>query len=348
MDQQQQQQQEQKSMKTELLVMLNIGSLILVLGSVFMIQLFSVLYGAATGIVAQSVTDNAPMSAALETVEAQIPSLHGSILQSYVMAIIALILFSVSFLMFIRRLERGTSTIRKYTMMHGAFTVVYLLLIFIVFSQFYSDFSFIYIDVIYFGVALCLIVDGYMGYEIRVQEQPKRMKMRSSMSIDPSKPFSNVINIQEQLFSNLSGNLCIIDKHFNSQALGNFHRLMAGMESKIKSVSVLTSTDLLDSSFQSNINDFRRELEMMGIKLEVRVMDDKDRVEQHERVIMDDRIAYKIPPFNIINKRSEHINRIGFDEAKRRFDQLYSRAITLENKAVKDARKPGAPTPAQT
>jgi hypothetical protein len=338
------QQEEQKNMKAELLVMLNIGSLILVLGSVFMIQLFSVMYGAASGIVAQSITDNDLASAALQAVSAQIPQLHSSMLQSYVVLVIALILFTIAFLMLVRRTERGASTIRKYSMTHGAFSVVYLLLIFIVFSQFYADISFLYVDAIYFGLALCLIVDGYLSYAIRVQEQPRRVRARGSLSINPSTPFSNVLNIQEQLFSNLSGNLRIIDKHFNSQALANFHRIMSGMESGIKTITVLTSTDLLDSSFQSNVNDLRRELEGKGIRLDVRIMDDRDRMEQHERVIMDDRIAYKIPPFNIINKRSEHINRIGFEESKRRFDQLYSRAITLENQAIKNAR---APSPSQ-
>jgi hypothetical protein len=330
--------EEQKEMKTELLVMLGIGSFILVLGSVFMIQLFSVMYGAAIGAIAQSVSENAPVVQGLQSAVLQVNSLHSSIMQSYVVLIIALMLLSTAFLMFIRRQERGTNTVRKYSMMHGALAVVYLMMIFIVFVQFYADISFIYIDAIYFGVALCLVVDGYLNYAVRMQEHPKKAKIKSSVSIDPSKPFSNVLNIHEHLFANLSGNLYIIDKHFNSQALANFHRLFSGAESNVKSISVLTSTDMLDAGFQSNVNDFRRELELMGIRLDVRIMDDRDRVEQHERLIMDDGKAFTIPPFNIINKRSEHINRIGFGEAKRRFDQLYSRSITLENHAVKNAR----------
>jgi hypothetical protein len=54
---------------------------------------------------------------------------------------------------------------------------------------------------------------------------------------------------------------------------------------------------------------------------------------------MDQRNAYKIPPFNIINKRSEHVIKASFRDADRRFSELLNRAIKLENYQVEKDRK---------
>jgi len=94
----------------------------------------------------------------------------------------------------------------------------------------------------------------------------------------------------------------------------------------------------MDSGFNTNLVDFRNELNELGVVLEVKLMDDKDAVQQHERLLMDDSIAYKIPPFNIINKRAEHITSVNVKEAHLRFQHLYDRAIKLENFMVKRAR----------
>jgi hypothetical protein len=234
--------------------------------------------------------------------------------------------------------------IKTYGLMHGAFTVIYLLLIYVMVSDFYSTlsgFQSLYMALPYCALAICIACDCMIQYSLRFGPQPTKMKY--SIGVDPSKPFSNVMNLQDELFSKLSGHIRIVDKHFNTGALENFHRLMGDSISNFTKITVLTSSRMLDSTFASSITDFRNELSGAGVGLDVRVMDDKDEVEQHERILMDDKVAYKIPPFNIINTRSEHLTRIGFNEAQRRFHQLYSRSLTSENYFMKKAHEADQP-----
>ena len=72
---------------------------------------------------------------------------------------------------------------------------------------------------VYAGIALGAAANGYLQYELRVK--PSTHMMSSSVSIDPSTPFSNMINLQDEIFSKMGGHLRVIDKHFNSAALTN-------------------------------------------------------------------------------------------------------------------------------
>jgi len=150
--------------------------------------------------------------------------------------------------------------------------------------------------------------------------------MSSSLSINPSTPYSNIINLQDEIFSKMHGHLRIIDKHFNTTALTNLSRLIDGYTSNYNRITVITSKEMQDSKFSANASEFEKEFAGMGIPTEVRMMDAKDSADQHERLMMDDQIAYKIPPFNIINKKSEHITKVSAPEARARFHLLYARA----------------------
>ncbi len=221
-------------------------------------------------------------------------------------------------------------------MLHSGLVVFYILMIYLILSDFYTSFNQIYLYIVYFGMGLCIMSDLYLQYEIR---QPKaESKIPRTISIDPSKPFSNVIALQDQLFPNMNGHLKIVDKHFNSAALQNFHRIAEKSMQNFTKVTILTSKEMLDSGFGQYVSDLRSELSGAGVGLEIKLMDDKDTVDQHERIMLDDKIAYKIPPFNIINKRSEHITRISHEEANKRFQYLFNRSIKLENYSVKRAR----------
>ena len=326
------------------------GSFLLIVGAIYMIKDFAILYGAGVGAYETAnfllplIHGNSTAAQILAQTSAQLTDLHKGILESYITLLVALIIMASAFIMLVRRNDKNNSAVRRYTMMHLAFTVVYILLFFIVISNFYADFQSVYIYIPYVGMFMCVVLDLYIEYKIRMPAPdaagPRPM---SSMSMDPNKPFSNIVAMQDQLFPAMSGHLRIVDKHFNSVALTNFHRLVDKNMSNFTKVSVLTSKEMMDTSFNSNLTDFKNELSDMGVGIEVKLMDDKDAVDQHERIMMDDRIAYKIPPFNIINKRSEHITKINFADANRRFQQLSSRAIKFENYAVKQARvdRPG-------
>ncbi len=326
-----------KSRHLSILVILLVGSLLLVLTSVYILKTLSIIYGLGVGGIVQSSTDNAPVSSVLQVYAGSLASIHTGILEAYVIFLISIGLAGAAFLMFIRRYDRNLGSLSRFTIAHASLTFVFVLLFFIILSDFSASFDTYYVYFAYAGIAICFLVDAYLELSIR-RPSPKTAKARRTISIDPSTPYSNLVTLQDELFPNMYGHMRIVDKHFNSSALGNLHRAMEKSITNFTKITILTSGEMLDSDFNSNLSDFRNEITGAGIDLEVRLMEDKDAVAQHERLLLDDKNAYKIPPFNIINKRSEHITKINFDEANRRFMHLYGRAMKLENYSLKQSR----------
>ncbi len=321
-------------------IVLSMGSLMLIFGSVYLVYKLSFLYGIGVGSSFQSLETNTPVTAALGPVTLGISALGIGILESFIAFVIALVICAAAFVILLSRRDLPSKATSKYTFMHAVLSVIFVLLFSLASLSIVSGFQSTYQYVPYVGFALCIGSVGYIEYVIRVMQPHKTgSRGRSTMSIDPSKPFSNMVTMQEEIFANMSGHVRVVDKHFNSAALQNFYRLIEKKIGNFTKVTILTSREMLTSSFPQEINDLRSELTGYGIELDTRLMDPKDTVEQHERIMLDDRIAYKIPPFNIINKRSEHITKINFREADSRFAQLYSRAIKLDNYQVEKDRK---------
>lgn len=331
--------EEAKSRTSGIYYLIGIGSLILIAGALYMVKSFSFYFGVGVGAASQSISTNTPIAAVplLQQTAYSLSAFHVGILESYVIFLVALGLFGSAILMFIKRGERG-ATIQRYHFLHFSFTIVYVLLFIIIVSAFYDFFQPFYLYIYYLGMGLCLAADGYLQY-LMMQPTARSARIKRTMTMNPSKPFSNLVALQEKLFPNMSGHLCIVDKHFNSNALVNFNRAIDRNITNFSRITILTSKEMLDSGFSTNLIDFGSELNGSGIALEVKLMDDKDAVEQHERLMMDDNTAYKIPPFNIINKRAEHITTVSLKEAQARFHYLYTRAIKMENFAVKRARE---------
>ncbi len=326
-----------KKLVNALIITLNASSSLLVLGSLFLIQIFSVLYGVGNGLQVLSQYSNAAVPAGLQGLVSQNMYLHDSILESYVLTVIAIMMLETSFMLFLRRNERSMGGARKYVAMHTGFTVIYALIFSIVYMDSAQYLGEIYLWAIYMGMVLSLAAGIAANYAMRMPIA-RESAIRRSIKVDPNRPFSNMVELQDKIFSNLKGHLMVVDKHFNSSALGNFHRLMIDNIMNFSQITVITSTDMMDANFGKNISDFKKELEHNKVSFEVRFMDEMDKVAQHERMMLDDAVAYKIPPFNIINRRSEHIMLIGHSESKKRFEYLYGRAISMENFSLKQGR----------
>lgn len=327
-----------KNISTALIMLLNLSSALLVLGAVFMVEIFSVLLGIGSGAYLQANYSKVQLQTNLQQLYATGISLHDGVLEAYVLAIIGMILLCVAFLLFIRRHEKTVGGAKRYATMHTAFVFMYALVFYIISIDTGSYLSGSYLLIIYGAMAVAVLVDLFFDYALRVQRD-HTARIHRSLSVDPSTPFSNMVELQDKIFSKLHGDIKIVDKHFNSTALSNFHRLMSGSFTNSRSITVVGSAEMMDSNFGRNVADFRKELASHGVRFEVRLMDDGDSVEQHERLMLDDKVAYKIPPFNIINRRSEHLIMIGRGEAERRFNYLYGRATSLENYSVRKGRE---------
>ena len=319
-------------------VMLSLGSLMLIFGSVYLIGSLSTIYGVGLGASLQSNADGSPLSQSAAILVSQLSTIGRGILESYVLFVISLILSGAAMMLLLSRKERPTRAAGRYTLLNASFSIVYILVFFIASSDLILNSQSAYLYVPYVGFLVCIGADIYIEYLIRAWPASPGQGAMRSMSIDPSRPFSNMMALQEGLFPSMSGHLRIVDKHFNSAAMSNFYRLVGKSIGRFGKITVLTSKEMMNSSFPEDVKDMRSELGASGVGFEVRLMDDMDSVEQHERMMLDDSIAYKMPPFNVINRRSEHITRISFKDADRRFSHLYGRATTIENYEIKKGR----------
>ena len=333
-----------KNLTNTLILVLNASSALLVMGSLFLIQVFSLLYGVASGILIESNDTALNAGQPFQQIVTQSAYFHEGILESYVLAVIAIMLLETSFLLFMRRTERTGSGARRYVAMHTGFTVIYGLIFAIIFTDSSQYLTEIYVWAIYIGLVVSLVVGVYLNYSMRLPTE-HQAKIRRNLTVDPNTPFSNIMELREKIFGNMKGHLRVVDKHFNSEALANFHRLIVGNMEQFDSITVITSSDMLDTSFGKNMVDFKKELETNKIAFGLRFMDENDKIEQHERIMLDDTVAYKIPPFNIINKRSEHIILINHADAQKRFNHLYNRGISFENYSVRKGRDDEEPKP---
>ena len=166
---------------------------------------------------------------------------------------------------------------------------------------------------------------------LEINGKPSQVSAAGPISIDPQTPYTNVMILSKRLMSKLNGDIKILDMHFDANGLENLSRLLSGNLERYKSVSVLAKRDRLGSEFIRNYSDFKNELGNKGVAFELKVLNDMDAGEQHERVLMDGSSAYKIPPLNIINRKSEHIVSINHREAEARFNRLWTNSTKLEN-----------------
>lgn len=151
------------------------------------------------------------------------------------------------------------------------------------------------------------------------------------VEINPETPYSNMLVLSNKLMKHLKGELRIIDTHFDNNAFDNLSRLIIRSIKNYKSVYILTYLDKDSRGYGRGYVDFKNELSNKNIKFELRIMSDNDFSNQHERIIMDSERAYKIPPINIINRKSEHIVLVDHDEAIKRFDDMWKNSKKYEN-----------------
>ncbi|MDE1761719.1 MAG: hypothetical protein KGH59_03055 [Candidatus Micrarchaeota archaeon] len=322
----------------DMLVLLVIASALLIAGSAYFIQIFSMQYGVGGGALIQSTSDNSVVVAGLQQFSTQLSGLYRSVIESWLSLILATLLLMISFMLYLGRANRFDEASRRNLMLHLTVSVIYIILFGIIYSGFVHQVISVLLYLGIFGMLACVITDAYLEYSVLVSAN-KRPGARS-ISINPETPYTNMQVLRSQLFSMLKGNIRIVDKHFNSEALANLHRLIASEIDDIDSISIITSQEMLDGEFSNDYKDFYKELKNKEVGLEVKVMTPEDASAQHERFILDDENAFKVPPLNIINRKSEHITKINLHDARKRFDYLHQRALKLENYLLRQDRKP--------
>ncbi|MGA3021104.1 MAG: hypothetical protein ABSD68_04110 [Candidatus Micrarchaeales archaeon] len=320
-----------------LVLLLGLASLVLATATVYMMQILSIGYGVWATL--QNIASKTNLTANLTQTTAQMVSLNSSMREVYIIAFIAFGMLGSALVMYIARYRRFGALSRRYSLMHMTLTVIYIALFFIVLSDLSINYASIYFLLVYAAMAVALGVDIYIEFAIHSSQSGERS--RSGMQIEPNAPYSNLVKLRESIFSKLHGDVRIVDKHFNSDAIANLHRLLETNLNRINKLEILTSKEMFDMKFQENYTDFRNELKNAGVELDFMLMSNEDMVAQHERFIFDDERAYKIPPLNIINKKSEHVVDLRLGEVRSRFNSLIRNATKYDNYVVKQARGPG-------
>lgn len=207
-------------------------------------------------------------------------------------------------------------------------SLIFLLLSIVLQLEFVISTGISLLWLLYIGSLLPL---GASVYGIIFTHKQKRNRGAGIISIDPDKPYTNMLTISNRLMKKLNGDIRILDMHFDERSINNLIRLINSSKKQYKSLLIVTGNERLDEKFKRLFNDFKNELKNDKIYFELRVMADNDFNTQHERLILDDFNAYKIPPLNIINKKSEHIVKIKYKSAIGRFDKIWGRATKFEN-----------------
>ncbi|MEM3781684.1 MAG: hypothetical protein QXT43_01840 [Candidatus Micrarchaeaceae archaeon] len=326
--------EQESPVRTYAAVALVIASVAIMAYTFYASDLLAINYGVAAGATAQAESTSENVSSALVYVVSELSNLYRALRETYALLVIAAFLMALGVAMFATKAYR-TGSARKYAAWHMASTLIFLLFFIVIFDYFaYKGIGTNLEIATYATVALAAAIDLYF-LSNREKHTASRAK---TIELEPMLPYANIIRLREAVFESLSGNVGIVDKHFNSQAIENLYRLISNNES-IKKLAIITHTEALDSGFSKNYNDFKKELFGKGIETEVMIMSDADAKTQHERFIFDERSAFKIPPLNIINEKSEHITRIRISDAKSRFMELMKNTIKYENYLLKKSRE---------
>ncbi len=167
----------------------------------------------------------------------------------------------------------------------------------------------------------------------------KESRRAQPISINPDTPYSNMALLSSRLMRKLHGDVMILDMHFDESGMETLLHLIKRGSGGYSRIMVLAKGERLGQGFMRRYRDFKSELDGMGIPFELRLLNPKDAAMQHERMILDGATAYKIPPLNIINRKSEHIVGIRHVEAEARFTRLWAEASKFDG---------ASPRPVQT
>ncbi|MEM3227640.1 MAG: hypothetical protein QXR58_01410 [Candidatus Micrarchaeaceae archaeon] len=300
-----------------------LAGFIVVLSAVYYIEQISYYLGEYTGIITIMHTYNLNATSSLFSLIAAGSALVLGRYIAYMLLAFAVVVLTVGIVWVVRR---QFSKIERTVI---AIAAVSLLLLIAILE---SNFS--------FGGAISEYYTGYFGAVLGIFSalypyiwltKAAPIKRPHAIEINPETPYTNIALLSNRLMKKLEGEISILDQHFDIQGIENLSRLINGNESRYTGFRILANGERFGKEFGRAYLDFKAELAAKKLNIELRVLQENDATMQHERLIMDGSIAYKIPPLNIINRKSEHIVGVNRDEASNRFEELWGRATKYEN-----------------
>jgi hypothetical protein len=267
----------------------------------------------------------------LLTAVAESSSMRLALYLTYVMLPFALVMMTIGVLWFFARAySKITGSVMLLT------SVTYLLITAVLENSFTFHSTWLGLAAVCIGGALALIASAhalgvFSGTLFTASDKAEARHRTVQIGIDPEIPYTNMQVLSNRLMGRLSGEIKILDMHFDVAALDNLIRMMGKNADRYSKIDVLSKKDRLGEEFAISYKDFKEEMMSRHVEFDLRVLDDNDASQQHERLLLDGNEAYKIPPLNIINRKSEHITAVNRGDAAMRFDELWARATKFEN-----------------
>ncbi|MDE1870998.1 MAG: hypothetical protein KGI06_02035 [Candidatus Micrarchaeota archaeon] len=306
-----------------------IGGFIALLYSFYYMQRLSYSIGVYSGIsrtiTAYNITNHTAAEALIGSIS-QTTTLALALNLTYVLLPFAVLIFAIGTLwLFSRQYSKLTATMLIIS------SIIYLILVGILELDFSFGSVLSTFPIAYVAGALALAGGSYSLYSSNYRQSPQQKRIAPTIVINPERPYSNMRMLSTRLMGRLNGTIKILDMHFDVNSLDNLMQLIERHADRYTSIQVLTSSMRLGAEFGKSYTDFKNELSNKRVDFELRVLEQTEAAKQHERLILDDSIAYKIPPINIINKKSEHIVGINHHEAESKFSTLWPKATKYEN-----------------
>ncbi len=155
----------------------------------------------------------------------------------------------------------------------------------------------------------CRIIKYSKKYDkIAIRYNPKidNRDITSKRFLSPQTPYTNIKSLWDTL-RDCNDYIWWFDKHFSKKGLEPLSEAVDGK--KIREIKILTGlTNNIHDKFKKDYYRFQKEMENKGIKLEMRVICDKNILQKiHDRWIISKNRCFKVPPINSIyqNQYSE-------------------------------------------
>ena len=161
------QQMRAQELRSALFIIILAASLMMFAGSVYMVKQVAELYGAGAGAVLQARADGTQVAQSLQSMSSNLGLFHLGAVLSYILTIIAMIIFGSALLMVAKRGDEDAAHALTYGLLNSTFLAVYAVIIITLLSYFSSYLSSTYLLVIYAGIGLGALANGYLQYELR-------------------------------------------------------------------------------------------------------------------------------------------------------------------------------------
>ena len=167
-------------------ILLITASLILMSNGILNMYRFSMQFGVGAGAIAQSYAYNTSIAPGLRPEVGLMSTIYQTIMESALASGIAFVMFVMAFMLFLKGPTNYETYLKRYVPLHIILTLIYFVIIMIMSFAFSSGIDSFALYMSYLSIAVCIIIDIYLEYSVRVPVGASRFGR--GISINPLLP----------------------------------------------------------------------------------------------------------------------------------------------------------------